>query len=404
MMNRKQIIEVAGLVGLVGVATYYFTPHVLTVFGVGWLFIPPVIVASMMIRGLQEELRESNASRTSASCKQTRNISLRKTQTRNISLAKEHIEKIKSIGKYNSNFSASIRDLIGQTSKKNSKKNSVSDDYLFRWLMKEVDGVLLPDNILNEIIDPYLINSMESLEIFVNDKFFDWNIHISFKYDNNVSPCNVVVDIRGSGEDRWGWGQKIRMSTSIISQFLVKNSHVIPLKISCVDLVEGRGSVEFSRSDRQEAMKSLIRFFGENEERNEILREIRSGSNIEFWKSIVDLHVSSRYNMVTIHKQYFENLFSKKVHIDDFMIENLAKKPICDIPLEDMFNYIKRINDISNIIDRFEIDGDKLILFHNYRDKSAIEKLRDGFILLLEANSHSYSAKLASNMIILAKV
>jgi len=276
--------------------------------------------------------------------------------------------------------------------------------------MKEVDGVLLPDNILNEIIDPYLINSMESLEKFLNDRFFDWDIHISFKYDNNVSPCNVVVDIRGGGEDRdgWGWGQKIKMAASIISKFLVKNSQVIPLKISCVDLekvneLNGCGTIEFSRSDRQEAIKSLMRYFGENEERNEILRKMRGGSNVNFWKSIFDLHVSSDYNMVTIHKQYFESLFSRNVLVDDMMIENLAKKPICDIPLEEMFDYIKRVNDTSNIIDRFEIDGDKLILFHNYRDKSAIEKLKDGFIMLLKASGHSYNAKLASNMIILVK-
>lgn len=394
MMNRKQIIMVAGLIGLFGVAAYCFTPQVLTVFGVGWLFLPPVVVAGMMVRGLQEELREPKAP---SSCK---------VQTRNISLEKEHIEKIKSIRKYNGNFSAALRDIIGQT----TKKSSVSDDYLFRWLMKEVDGVLLPDNILNEIINPYLINSMESLETFLNDKFFDWNLHISFKYDNNLSPCNVVVDIRSGCEEgnSWGNGQKIKMAASIISQFLVKNSHVIPLKINCVDLddvneLNGRGSVEFSRSDRQEAMKSLVRFFGENEERNEIVKEIMSGSNANFWKSIVDLHVSSGYNMVTIHKKYFENLFSGKAFVDDFMIENLAKKPICDIPLEEMFNYIKQINDISNIIDRFEIDGDNLILYHNYRDKSAIEKLKDGFIQLLGASGHSYSAKLASNMIILVK-
>ena len=392
MINRKQIIV---MVGLAGVVTYYFTPQVITFFGAGWLFLPPVIVAGMMVRGLQEELRESKASGASS-----------KVQARNISLAEEHIGKIKTyVEKYNSNFSAAIRDIIQTT-----KKSSVSDQYLFRWLMKEVDGVLLPDNILNEIIDPYLINSMESLEKFLNDRFFDWDIHISFKYDNNVSPCNVVVDIRGGGEDRdgWGWGQKIKMAASIISQFLVKNSQVIPLKISCVDLDEvnelnGCGTIEFSRSDRQEAIKSLMRYFGENEERNEILRKMRGGSNVNFWKSIFDLHVSSGYNMVTIHKQYFESLFSRNALVDDMMIENLAKKPICDIPLEEMFDYIKRVNDTSNIIDRFEIDGDNLILFHNYRDKSAIEKLRDGFINLLKASGHSYNAKLASNMIILVK-
>jgi hypothetical protein len=119
--------------------------------------------------------------------------------------------------------------------------------------------------------------------------------------------------------------------------------------------------------------------------------------------NLLSIYMFRGYNMVTIHKQYFESLFSEKVLADDMMIENLAKKPICDIPLEEMFDYIKRVNDTSNIIDRFEIDGDKLILFHNYRDKSAIEKLRDGFIMLLKASGHSYNAKLASNMIILVK-
>ncbi len=389
MMNRKQIIGVAGLAGVVGAVTYYFTPQVFTIFMTGWLFLPPIVVMGMMVRGLQEGLKEYKAS-----CK---------VQTKNISLAEEHMEKIKSfVGKYNNNFSAAIRDIIGQA----TKKSSVSDDYLFRWLMKEVDGVLIPDDILNGIIDPYLINSMESLETFLNDKFFEWNIHISLKYDNNVSPCNVVVDIRGDGKDAWGDVPKIKMAASIISQFLVKNSHVIPLKISCVDLdgINGLGgSVGFSRSKREEAMRSLVRFFGENEERNTIIREMRGGSNVNFWKSLVDTHVSSGYNMVTIHKQYFESLFSKKVSVDDVMIENLAKKPVCDIPLEEMFDYIKRINETSNIIDKFEMEADRLILFHNYRDKSAIEKLRDGFILLLGANGHSYSAKLAGNMIILVK-
>lgn len=393
-MNRKQILGV-GLVGVIGVATYFFTPQVITIFGAGWLFFPPVVVAGMMVRGLQEELRES---KTSGSFN---------VQTKNISLAEGHIEKIKSyVEKNNNNFSAAIRDVIVKT----TKRSKVSDDYFFKWLMKEVDGVLLPDNILNEIIDPYLINSMESLETFLNDKFFDWNIHISLKYDNNVIPNNVIVDIKGCEEERdgWGCGQKIRMAASIISQFLVKNTHVTPLKINYVDLEKvdelgGCGSVELSRSDRQEALNSLIRFFGENEERNEIIREIRGGTNVNFWKSAFDLHVSSGYNMVTIHKQYYESLLSNKALVDDMMIENMAKKPICDIPLEEMFDYIKRVNDTSNIIDRFEIQGDNLILFHNYRDKSAIEKLRDGFILLLGESGHSYNGKLANNMIILVK-
>lgn len=82
--------------------TYCFTPQVLTVLGAGWLFLPPVIVGGMMVRGLQVELRESKASGASS-----------KVQAKNISLAEEHIGKIKSYAeKNNSNFSAAIREII----------------------------------------------------------------------------------------------------------------------------------------------------------------------------------------------------------------------------------------------------------------------------------------------------
>lgn len=354
------------------IITIYFIPQrVFIAFILGLLFIPPVAVVGLATRGLQEY-------RTS------RKI------TRNVSLEEEHIKKLKpNMEKCNGNLSAAIREIINQNV---STKNSNLPELLFGWMMKEADDILLPDNILNQIIEPRLIDSMEKLKSFLIDRFADWNVDISLIYDINTSPSNVVIDLKGDN-------QKIKLVASLISQFLVKNSYKIPLKILYVSYLERQIIVELSRSSRQDAIDSLSYYFGKTDE---ILKAVKDRP--KFWRSLINEYISSNYNMVMIHKNYFEDLFTNKTPMGEILIENLAKKPICDIPLEDMFNLIKTVNETSGIIDRVEIDNENLILFHNYRDKGAIERLKNSFISLLKANGQSYEAKTTKNMILLNKI
>lgn len=358
------------LVGII-IAIYFIPQAAFITFILGWLFIPPIAVVGLSARGLQEY-------RTG------RKI------TRNVSLEEEHIKKLKlNMEKCNGNLSAAIREIINQNV---STKNSNLSELLFGWMMKEVDDILLPDNILNQIIEPRLIDSMEKLKSFLIDRFADWNVDISLIYDINTSPSNVVIDLKGDN-------QKIKLVASLISQFLVKNSCKIPLKILYVSYLERQVIVELSRSSRQDAIESLSYYFGKTDE---ILKAVKDRP--KFWRSLINEYISSNYNMVMIHKNYFEDLFTNKTPMGEILIENLAKKPICDIPLEDMFNLIKTVNETSGIIDRVEIDNENLILFHNYRDKDAIERLKNSFISLLKANGQSYEAKTTKNMILLNKI
>ncbi len=363
----KLIIYFIGII-----VTIYFIPQTAFVtFILTWLFVPPIAVISLATRGLQEYRASTKT-------------------TRNVSLEEKHIDKLKSnIEKCNGNLSAAIREIINQNV---SVKNSNLSENLLIWMMKEVDGVLLPDNILNQIIEPRLIDSMEKLKGFLIDRFTDWNVDISFIYDINTSPSNVVIDLKGDN-------QKIKLIASLISQFLVKNSCNIPLKISYVSYLERQIIVELSRSSRQDATDSLSYYFGKTDE---ILKAVKDRP--KFWRSLIDEYISSNYNMVMIHRNYFEDLFTDKTPMGEILIENIAKKPICDIPLEEMFNLIKTVNESSRIVDRVEIDNENLILFHNYRDKDAIERLKNSFILLLKANGQSYEAKTTKNMILLNKI
>lgn len=314
--------------------------------------------------------------------------------TRNISLDNNCIEKIEPyVEKHKGNFSAAIREIIDRAGKNSSLENlSAIDNSLFKWMLNEIDGVLIPDNVLDDLIDPWLINSMEELEEYLNCKFskLEWDIDLALKYDNDAFPSDVLIEIRGTP-------QKIKFVASLISQFLVKNSlESIPLKIMSVVNFSDCLKVELSRSSEKEAINSLTTFFGSTDE---VIKAIKSRP--DFWKSLINRHHLSNYNMVTIHRNYFEDLLAGKVPMGEITIETLAKKPIQEIPFKEMLSLIKEVYETSRVADRVEIDKENIILFHNYRNKDVIEKLKKSLLALLEANGHLYDAKSTANMIIL---
>ncbi len=358
-------------VAAIGIAAYYFFDKTFLVFIVGWLFFIPMAGIVYMVHGFQEF----------------------KTVSRNISLDKEYIEKLKpSLEKHNGNFSAAIRDAIYQSATASPGKPVSVDNFVLNWMMKEVDGLLLPENVLDQIIDPGLMGSMEKLEGFLNNKFreLEWDINVVLKYDSNISPSDVLIEIRGDAG-------KFKLTASLVSQFLVKNSlGNMPLKIGSTMNMDNYMRVELSSSTRSEAIDSMVTFFGNNDEMARTLK-----SKPAFWKAVFDAHISSNYNMVTIHKNYFEDLFSDKVPLGEITIENLARKPIREIPLKEMLYLIKQVYESSGIIDRVEISGENLILFHSYRNKDAIEKLRKSLAMLLNASGHKYDAASTANMIVL---
>lgn len=120
-----------------------------------------------------------------------------------------------------------------------------------------------------------------------------------------------------------------------------------------------------------------------------------------FWKKIIEEHVLSCYNMVTIHKNDFEDLLANNMPTGDTMIEFTTRRSIQDIPIKELLFVIKDIYENSRIVDMVEIDDKDIILYHNYRNQEAIYKLKRIVVNLLENSGHSYDAKLASNMIIL---
>lgn len=314
--------------------------------------------------------------------------------TKHISIDKECVEKLKpQLERHNGNFSAAIREIIDRNGKSVFPSNSSAiDNSLLKWMMTEVDGTLIPDDVMNELIDPVLINSLRKLEDCLNARFreLEWDIDIELKYDNETNPTGMLIEIRGEIH-------KIRTAARILSQYIVKNSFdKIPMELMSVFNLNECVKVELARSTKKDAEKSLLTFFGGMDE---LIKGIKSRP--EFWKAIVKRHLLSNYNMVTIHRNYFEDLLSNNIPLGEISIENLAKKPIQEIPLKDMLLLIKEVYETSRVIDKVEIDNDKLILFHSYRSNEAIEKIKKTLVLLLEANGHLFDPKTTANMIVL---
>lgn len=314
--------------------------------------------------------------------------------TKHISIDKDCVDKLKPyVEKHNGNFGAALREIIERAGKSGFPANSSAlDSTLFKWMLNEIDGILVPDSVLDEIIDCRLINSMKELEEFFNNKFkeLECDVNIDLKCDNNSLPSDVLLEISGSP-------QKTKFVACLMSQFLVKNSlEHAPLEIRSVVNVNDRIKVELSRSNITEALSSMNTFFGEMDD---VVRAIKSRP--AFWKTLIYGHLLSNYSMVTVHKNYFEDLLAGKVQMGEITIETLAKKPIQEISLKEMLSLIKEVYETSRVVDRVEIDKETIILFHNYRNLDVIEKLKQSLVALLEANGHLYDAKSTANMIVL---
>ncbi|MDO8726985.1 MAG: hypothetical protein Q7J35_13025 [Candidatus Methanoperedens sp.] len=292
------------------------------------------------------------------------------------------------------NLCTSFKEILGQAGKYSLRTNSCAiDTVLLDWLLKEAEDIFLPDKVLDEILDPGLITSMEKFEKFVKQRIeeLEWDIDIVFKYDSVTFPSEILIEMRGAP-------QKTKFLACILSQYLVKNSlEYAPLEIKFVVNINTCMKIGFFRSNKKDSQISLNTFFGNL---NEIMNVIKNRP--DFWKNLVHRHVASNYNMVTVHRNYLEDIFTDKIPHGEIMIETMAKKPVQEIPLKELLILIKEVYEAARVVDRVNIENEMIIVSHYFRNKNAVERLKNGLVMLLESNGHLFDAKTTTNMIMLS--
>ena len=298
--------------------------------------------------------------------------------------------------KHNGNFSAALRDVIElaeEQSKFQAGNFSENDGILvdfptLGWFLKKTDGMFLDGDTLNEIIDSSSIKSLSMLEQFINAKFNGMGLHVVFNYDDDINPIRATVSLKG------GNNHIIDFFARIIALYLANNKclgiqtvyrRILSMKINMQ-----------RKNDPASAYEDSVQHLGYMQNVAEELSK-----KPDFWRALIKRHSTTNYNMVTLHKNHFEDLLAHKIPIGGATIESVSKKPISDIPHREFLILLKDVYETAHVVDRIDLERENIKVFHSFRNPGAIDTLKKIFLRVLEENGHTYDVRSTNNLILL---
>ena len=331
-------------------------------------------------------------------------------QRKHIALEDENVKKIQSlIDKHNGNLSAAIRDAIELTSialqyyptvedakslittlKEIQEDQVIIQVPLFQWLLKKTRGLIIDKQILDYIIDPFSITSIPELEDFINNmcRDFGWHVEVMIDCDNDDNPTNATVTFTGTHKEN------IYHLARMVGEFLA-----IYKKLGIVSVHPQLGELEIEfklKSSTDEARQDLIDNLGYMVH---IEKELKAYPN--FWKRLIWEHSATNYNLVSIHKNFYEDLMSGKIPRALFTIESATSRPLEDMPLSQFLHTIKITSETSRMVNKVYVEGENLKIRHGFRNMKAIENIKNVFINIMESNGYNYDAEITSTFIYL---
>lgn len=340
---------------------------------------------------------------------------------KNITLENIHLKKLEPlIRKHEGNLSAAIRDSVdiadivvqqygsvenaissvtSQTKKLTDREQSIESGKnvliaspVFQWMLKWTKGIPLDHEILDELLDPLKIKTISELDARINNisRESGWNCEVSIFCMDNMAPETATVAITGNNE------LYREFLAQLVIMFLVYNKgldiDVIYRRATStrIDLKKREDGAHWNAANDQFGyLKDAVDEFV---------------SKREFWKNLVEIYRSLNYNMVSLHKDQYEEVLAGNTPLDEGVFESLSKKHISSIPHPEFLELLKKMHESMQIIDKIELFDNGLNIYHNYKNEGAVQKLRDYYISLLGANGHQYEAKYSSSLLVLNHV
>jgi len=340
---------------------------------------------------------------------------------KNITLENIHLKKLEPlINKHEGNLSAAIRDSIDMTdvallqygtiekaiksitteTKKlsgreqsiESGKNVLIASPVFHWMLKWTQGIPLDHEILDEMLDPLKIKTISELDKHINaiSRESGWNCEVSIFCMDNMDPETATVAVNGYNELYRDF------LAQLVIMFMVYNMGLD------IDVIHRRATstrIDLIKSEPGANESAAIDHFGYLKY---AMDEFVSRS--EFWKNLVEIYSSLNYNMVSLHKDQYEEILAGNTPLDIGIFESLSKKHISSIPHPEFLELLKKTHESMQIIDKIELFDNGLNIYHNYKNERAVQKLKDYYISLLSANGHQYEAKYSSSLLVLDHV
>src|SRR3972149_8764465 len=337
---------------------------------------------------------------------------------KHVAMEDEYLKKLEPlIEKNGGNLSAAVRDAIdltdialktyGSTDKASlaiTKRDGngmrdqcislgqciVVSSQMFHWLLEQSKGLVIDQDTLIDLIDPFKITSMPELQNSLNDKLkgFGWQTEVRMEYDDVSHPVKAAAVIKGNYRNR------IEFVAGILGLYLASYKDLgissIRRRTGCMKLYLQK------KKNPEEACSDLFAHFGYHQD---ILRELNARP--DFWKNLVREHSATNYSLVTLHRNFYEDLLIGRVPKAIMTIEAVSRRPVEEMPLQELLRTLKQVSETARIVNRIDFEEDIVKIHHAYRNMRAADRVKDIFQGIMEASGYVYNAELTSNMIIL---
>ncbi|NIA11393.1 MAG: hypothetical protein GWP10_17115, partial [Nitrospiraceae bacterium] len=201
------------------------------------------------------------------------------------------------------------------------------------------------------------------------------------------SPSTIHVEIKGVGYD------KRMFLAGIIGSYLTSFSLGITNMRSHLDTL----AIDFERKTSSDvAYNDLLKNIGTMQT---TVKELNAKP--EFWRSLIHEYSAANYEIVAVHRKFYEELLIGKIPRAIMSSECICEKLSANVPLQEVLLELKRIVETSRIVNRMDIDGEDITIHHGYRNMRAVEQLKNIILCMLESAGLNYDHQLTSNVIVL---
>ena len=342
---------------------------------------------------------------------------------KNISLDEKYLKKLQPLMDVNGgNLSAAIRDTIELTDAALQNHKTIEECINFlntphssptefddlvesgehiiinrmalKWLLKNSSGCLVDDELVDELINPFSIQTMMELDAYLNNlsQKFRWDIEVSIFCMDPLDPETATIMF--SNGDSYLRGFFAEHVALFIAKWKQLDIDDLYRRSKSIRIDFKRAS--FAPGEVPPGIKKHLGYF------DLIFSELHKKE--VFWSGLVNAYKMNGYNMVAIPKNQFESIAAGNVPDGVGMFETVTNHPIADIPLSELLVLFKRFFSVSQIVNNIEVHlepGNEFVkIQHGYRDEKTIMKLIQYFSNIFEANGHKFDVTHSSSLII----
>ena len=341
---------------------------------------------------------------------------------KNISLDEIYLKKLQPLLDANGgNLSAAIRDTIKLTDAalQNHETIEESIDFLntphspptefddlhesgehiiinrtaLKWLIKNSEGYLIDEELVDEIINPFSVQTMMELDAYLNNlsQKFKWNIEVSIFCMDTIDPDTATITFsNGDSYFRDFFAQHVALFVSNWKQMDIDDLYRRSKSIR----------IDFKKTHTisDEITPGIKKYFGHFDSIHKEFYEKQ-----EFWNRLAIAHKTTGYNMVTFPKNLFEDIVSGQIPNVAGIFETLINQHIVDIPLPELLVLVKKFFNVTQIVNKIEIQlepgHESLKIQHDYRNEDTISTIIQYFTQIFEANGHKFDVTRSSSLI-----